>query len=58
MSMVTVKCYGKEEKWASRQEAMNFYVEGMMCCEGSERDRYVNIYCDLVEGKDYCIDGK
>jgi len=56
--MVTVKCYGKEEKWASRQEAMNFYVEGMMCCEGSERDRYVNIYCDLVEGKDYCIDGK
>ena len=54
--MVIVICYGKEEKWESRKEAIKYYKEGIACCEGSERDRYCNIYYDLVSGKDICTD--
>ena len=54
--MVTVICYGKEEKWDSRKEAINYYEEGILCCEGSERDRYTNVYLDLIAGKDVCTD--
>lgn len=54
--MVTVICYGKEEKWESRKKAIAFYAEAMMCCEGSERDRYTNVYLDLMSGKEVCTD--
>lgn len=53
--MVTIKCYGKEEQM-EREEAKAFYLEGMMCCDGSERDRYTNIYLQLLDGNDYCSD--
>ncbi len=54
--MITVKCSGKEEFWRSRKKAMNFYFDAMMSCEGSEKERYTNIYCDLRLGRDYCSD--
>ena len=53
---VTVICYGKKQVWDSRQNAVEFYLEGMMCCEGAERDRYTNIYLDLISGKSVCTD--
>lgn len=53
---VVVICYGQEEFWGDRNEAIAFYLEGMMACEGAERDRYTNIYCDLIEGKKICVD--
>lgn len=53
---ITIKCYGEEEIWESRKKAMDFYYEGMMCCEGSEKDRYATIYSQLVEGFNYCSD--
>ena len=40
---VTVKCYREEERWNSRYLAYHFYLEGAMCCDGSEADRYWNI---------------
>lgn len=53
---VTIICYGKEEVWDSRKEAKDFYLDGIMNSEGSERDRYINIYFGLKEGKDICRD--
>ena len=53
--MVTIICYRKKERM-ERKEALAKYLEGMMCCDGSERDRYTNIYCQLIEGRTLCSD--
>lgn len=46
---VTIICYDKSET-RNREEAIEFYTEGMMCCEGSERDRYTSIVMGLQAG--------
>ena len=56
LDSVTITCYGSTEVWDSRADAMKFYLEGMTACEGAERDRYTNIYLDLLEGCDICKD--
>lgn len=53
---VTVICYGKKEVWDSRAEAIAFYLEGMTSCMGAERDRYANVYLDLICGESVCSD--
>lgn len=53
---VVVICYGEEEFWGDRNEAIAFYLEGMMACEGAEQRRYTNIYCQLIEGRKVCKD--
>ena len=53
--MVTITCYGREET-LPRSAAIKKYKEGMMCCEGSERERYTNIYLQLIEGQTKCTD--
>lgn len=53
--VVTV-CYGMEQFWDSREEAENSFLEAMMNSEGSEQERYTNIYCQLVAGEKYCFD--
>lgn len=53
--IVTISCYGKEEKM-SRLDAMKKYQECVLCSEGSERDRYVNILVALLNGDKYCSD--
>ena len=54
----TITCYGKTESYpeSKRKEMMDYYLEGMMCCDGSERDRYSRIYADLVSGARHCFD--
>ena len=42
--------------WDSRAEAIAFYLEGMMNCEGAECDRYTNIYLALISGAKVCKD--
>lgn len=54
-AVVTV-CYNKAELWESRRDARNFYSEGIRYSEGAERDRYVNIICDLEDGRDVALD--
>lgn len=54
--MVTTICYGEKREWESRLDAISFFTEAMMYSEGSERDRYTNVYIDLVNGKDICTD--
>ena len=51
MDKVTITCYGRKESLL-RADAIRKYQEGMMCCEGSERERYTNIYIQLISGQE------
>ena len=44
---IQIKCYGKTEQWDSREAAINYYYEGMIETDGSERERYTSIYLQL-----------
>lgn len=46
---VIIHCYN-ETRRMSRRSALSKYLECMMCSEGAERDRYVNIYTGLICG--------
>ena len=54
--MITIICYNMIEYWEKRENALKFYDEAARFCEGSERDRYLNIVWDLEDGKDICTD--
>lgn len=54
---IAVVCYGEIEYWNSRKLAMQFYREAMEACDGCERERYTNIFLDLLDGMDICTDG-
>lgn len=56
LDAVTVITYGQKQIWDSRKDAIAFYLEGMAYCEGAERDRYTNIYLDLISGAKVCRD--
>ena len=56
LDSVTVICYGQSKLWDDRKEAKQFYLEAMNSTEGSERERYTNIYCDIISGKEVCTD--
>ena len=49
MDMVKVTCYGTTETM-NRADAINLYREGVMCCEGSEQERYAIILAGLLSG--------
>lgn len=56
LDSVVVITYGQKQIWDSRAEAIKFYLDAMVSCEGAERDRYTNIYCDLIAGLPICRD--
>lgn len=58
LDAVKITCYGQTKVWDDRQEAIKEFLEGMACCEGSERERYTNIYLQLIEGCVECEDTK
>lgn len=49
---VVVKVYNTERTY-ERKDAIKEFLEGMMACEGSEQERYCEIYGDLLEGYKY-----
>lgn len=53
--LVTVVCYG-EERTMERKDALRFYLQGMMCSEGSEHERYETIFFQLSAGRSYASD--
>ena len=53
---VKITCYGETKIWDSRQDAIREFIEGMVCCEGSEKERYTNIYLQLISGCKECSD--
>lgn len=52
---VKILCYNKWETM-TRKEGIEKYYEAMICCEGSEAERYTNIYCQLIEGAKVAYD--
>ena len=54
--MLTTICYGEKKEWKNRQEAAGFFLNAMMDSDGSERERYTNIYVDIISGKSVCTD--
>ena len=53
--IVEVHCY-YEDEFVERENAKKFYLEGMMCSEGSENARYSKIYCELCDNCLHCSD--
>lgn len=53
---IKITCYGKTKIWTDRQAAIDFYSIGVESCDGSERNRYMNILIDLMAGKIECFD--
>lgn len=58
LNYVKTVCYGKEYTFDDRQEAVDFYENCLLCSEGSERERYLEILIDLRCGKAVCRDKK
>lgn len=56
MAKVTTICYGKKEEWKNADEAMSYFLEGIMNSEGSEQDRYACILGKLMMGWKVCSD--
>ena len=56
----TVKtiCYGEEKIWDSRKAAMDFFFDAMMGSDGSEKQRYTNVYMKLLMGWEVCSDDR
>lgn len=54
-SVITI-CYHKKQVWVNRQDAIDFFYCGMCNSEGSEKERYTNIYTQLLAGKNVCKD--
>lgn len=54
---IKIICYGQEEIYTDRKKAMQFYMNCADNSEGSERERYINILFDLMDGKSLCTDG-
>jgi thiamine pyrophosphokinase len=53
---VTVNCYGHDRTYETRQEAIDFYKEGIRCSEGAEQERYVRIVMQLEDGAMHATD--
>lgn len=53
---IEVTCYGEKEIWYDREKAIRFYLQAIAGSDGAERDRYTNIYLDLMTGKNECFD--
>lgn len=56
MDKIVTVCYGKEESWESKETAEQFFLRAMMESDGSERERYTNIYIKLQMGMTFCTD--
>ena len=54
----TITCYGntKEYPESQRKKMIKEFETAMLCCDGSEAERYRNIYGDLVAGENECMD--
>lgn len=56
LKAVTVICYGKTQVWDSREEAKAFYLDAIANSDGSEKERYTNIFLDLESKMEVCCD--
>lgn len=55
---VRTVCYGTEDIWKNREQAKQFFLQAMAYSEGSEKERYTNIYMKLMMGMTDCNDSE
>ena len=53
-----LSCYGKEETWDCKEDAVAFFLQAVAGSEGAECERYTKILTDLAMGMDICTDGE
>ena len=51
-------CYRQENDWEDREDAKAFFLQAMAGSDGSERERYTNVYTKLMSGKAVCSDDR
>lgn len=56
LEKVTITCYGETKIWEDRIDALCFYKRGADVSEGCERERYMRIVLQLMEGRKVCTD--
>lgn len=56
LNTVKTICYGKTEIWDSKEEALDFFMKGVMSSEGSEQNRYSTILAKLMMDMKECSD--
>ena len=51
----TITCYGETKEYpeSQRKKMIKEFEIAMLCCDGSEAERYRNIYGDLIAGEKY-----
>ena len=54
LDVVKTICYGKEQIWDKKEDAIEFFVDCMLNSEGSERERYCNILSSLKANLKVC----
>jgi len=54
---VTTICYRQEKVWENRWDAIDFFTQGVLECDGAEKERYETILMKLLAGMDTCSDG-
>lgn len=52
---VAITCYGETKEWY-RPEAIDYFSNAVLNCEGSEKDRYAKILAMLCQGENECSD--
>ena len=54
----TITCYGKTKTYneSQRKKMTKEFEVAMLSCDGSEAERYSNIYQDLIAGEKECMD--
>lgn len=54
----TITSYGKTKEYpeSQRKKMIKEFETAMLCCDGSESERYRNVYGDLVAGEKECMD--
>lgn len=55
---VRTVCCGREDIWRNREQAKQFFLQAMAASEGSEKERYANIYMKLMMGMTNCDDSE
>ena len=56
MDPVTTICYGQKKVWDDRWEAVEFFKDGAVACDGSEKERCTTILLKLLAGEETCSD--
>lgn len=51
-------CYKEEQLWEDAKDAKSHFFLAMCGSDGSERERYTNIYTKLMAGQEVCSDDR